>query len=82
MQLISFIAFVITAFFICLSENVACVHVGKREDHFLFFLVIHQKWLMKRFLVKMDAFYENLQRAPEFFYIYGTFWTPADLQKS
>ena len=28
----------------------------KREDHFLFFLVIHEKYLMKRFSVKMDAF--------------------------
>jgi len=26
--------------FVCLPENVACVHVGKSEDHFLFFLVI------------------------------------------
>jgi len=25
-----------TVFFICLSENVACVRVGKSEDHFLF----------------------------------------------
>jgi len=56
MQLISFIAFVMTVFFVCLSENVACVHVGKSEDQFLFFLVIHRKWLMKRFSVKMDAF--------------------------
>jgi len=28
----------------------------KREDHFLFFLVIYEKYLMKRFSVKMDAF--------------------------
>jgi len=33
-----------------------CVDVGKSEDQFLFFLVIHQKWLMERFSVKMDAF--------------------------
>jgi len=56
MQLISFIAFVMTVFVICLSENVACVRVGKSEDHFLFFLVIHQKWLMKSFSLKMDVF--------------------------
>jgi len=37
MQLIIFIAFVMTVFFLCLSENVACVRVGKSEDHFLFF---------------------------------------------
>jgi len=43
MQLISFIAIVMTVFFVCLSENVACVHAGKTEDHFLFFMVIHQK---------------------------------------
>jgi len=43
MQLISFIAFVMTVIFVCLSENVARVHVGKSEVHFLFFLVIHQK---------------------------------------
>jgi len=41
-----------TVFFICLSENVACARVGKSEDHFLFFLVIHQKWLMKSFFSK------------------------------
>jgi len=36
MQLISFIAFVMIVFFVCLSENVACVRVGKSEDHFYF----------------------------------------------
>jgi len=36
MQLISFIAFVMTAFFVCLSENVACVHVGKVKTNFYF----------------------------------------------
>jgi len=56
MQLISFIAFVMTVFVVCLSENVACVCVGKSEDHFLFFLVIHQKWLMKSFSLKMGVF--------------------------
>jgi len=40
-----------TVFFFCLSENVACVHVGKSEDHLLFLLVIHQNWLMKSFFV-------------------------------
>jgi len=69
MQLISFIAFVMTVFFVCFSENLACVHVGKNEDHFLFFLVIHQTWLMKGFSVKMDTFQEILQRAPKFLLI-------------
>jgi len=52
MQLIIFIAFVITVFFVCLSENVACVRVGKSEDNFSFFSVIHQKWFMKVFFGK------------------------------
>jgi len=28
----------------------------KREEHFLFFLVIHEKYLMKHVSVKMDGF--------------------------
>jgi len=43
---------VLTVFFVCLSENVACVHAGKSEDHFLFFLVIHQKMVDETFFGK------------------------------
>ena len=42
-------------FFVCLSENVACVRVRKSEDHFLFFLVVHQNGWWKLFSVKMNA---------------------------
>jgi len=38
MQLIIFITFVMTVSFVCLTENVACVRVGKRKDHFFIFL--------------------------------------------
>ena len=31
-------------FFCSFIKNVACVHVGKSEDHFLFSLVTHQNW--------------------------------------
>ena len=70
-----------TVFFLWLSENVACVDVGKSEDHFLFFLVIHKKWFMKSFSVKMDAFQENLQRAPKFFLIFTALLDTSRLTK-
>jgi len=50
MQLISFIAFAMTVFFICLSENVTCVHVGKSEDHFFSWSFI--KMVDKKFFGK------------------------------
>jgi len=48
--------------FVCLSENVACVRVGKSEDHFIFFLVIHQKWLMKSFFGKNGRILGNFSK--------------------
>jgi len=52
MQLISFIASVMTLH-VHLSEYLACIRVRKSEDHFIyiFFLVIHQQWLMKSIFV-------------------------------
>jgi len=46
MQQISFIALVMKMLRMYMLEKVKT----------FFFLVIHQKWLMKRFSVKMDAF--------------------------
>jgi len=40
--------------FVRVSENVACVRVGKSEDHFIFFLVIHQQRLMKSIFVENE----------------------------
>jgi len=40
--------------YVRLSENLACIRVGKSEDHFIYiyvFLVIHQQWLMKSIFV-------------------------------
>jgi len=54
-------------FFVFLSENVACVRVGKSEDHFLFFLVIHQKWLMKVFSVINGRILGKFTKGAKFF---------------
>jgi len=39
--------------YVRLSENLACIRVGKSEDHFIYMyiLVIHQQWLMKSIFV-------------------------------
>jgi len=57
MQLIWFIAFVMTVFFVFYQKMLDHVYMlEKSEDQFLFFMVIHQKWLMKSFSLKRDAF--------------------------
>jgi len=40
--------------YVHLSENLACIQVGKSEKHLIyifFFLVIHQQWLLKSIFV-------------------------------
>jgi len=46
-----------TVFFVFYQKMLDHVYMlEKSEDQFLFFMVIHQKWLMKSFSLKRDAF--------------------------
>jgi len=42
----------VDSLYVLLSENHTCVRVGKSEDHFILFLVIHQQWLMQSIFVE------------------------------
>jgi len=60
-----------------------CVRVGKSEDHFALFLVIHQQWLMKSTFVENGRILGKFTKGAHVsFDLDGTFWTSADLQKS
>jgi len=64
-------------------QKILCVYVLEKVKTIFHFLVIHQQSLMKSIFVENGCILgKSTKGAKVFFYPGGTFWTPADLQKS